>query len=89
MTDHVSEVIELDGTRFRHRMISAAGVRFHLVEGGVGPTVVLLAGFPQSWYAWRRVIPILAARYSVVAIDLPGQDDSDKTIWRLRYAHDR
>jgi pimeloyl-ACP methyl ester carboxylesterase len=29
-------------------------------EGGVGPTVVLLAGFPQSWYAWRRVMPILA-----------------------------
>jgi pimeloyl-ACP methyl ester carboxylesterase len=60
MTDHVSEVIELEGTRFRHRMISAAGIRFHFVEGGVGPTVVLLAGFPQSWYAWRRVMPILA-----------------------------
>jgi pimeloyl-ACP methyl ester carboxylesterase len=78
MTDHVSEVIELDGTRFRHRMISAADICFHFVEGGVGPTVVLLAGFPQSWYAWRRVMPILAPRYSVIAIDLPGQGDSDK-----------
>lgn len=78
MTDHVSEIIELDGTRFRHRMISAADLRFHFVEGGVGPTVILLAGFPQSWYAWRRVMPILAPRYSVVAVDLPGQGDSDK-----------
>lgn len=78
MTDHVSEIIELDGTRFRHRMISAADLRFHFVEGGVGPTVFLLAGFPQSWYAWRRVMPILAPRYSVVAVDLPGQGDSDK-----------
>jgi pimeloyl-ACP methyl ester carboxylesterase len=78
MTEHVSEIIELDGTRFRHRMISASDVRFHFVEGGVGPTVILLAGFPQSWYAWRRVMPILAPRFNVVAIDLPGQGDSDK-----------
>ena len=78
MTEHVSEIIELDGIRFRHRMVSAADLRFHFVEGGVGPTVILLAGFPQSWYAWRRVMPILAPRYSVVAVDLPGQGDSDK-----------
>jgi pimeloyl-ACP methyl ester carboxylesterase len=78
MTDHVHGVIDLDGTRFRHRMISAADLRFHFVEGGIGPTVILLAGFPQSWYAWRRVMPILAPRYSVIAIDLPGQGDSDK-----------
>jgi pimeloyl-ACP methyl ester carboxylesterase len=78
MTDHVHGVIDLDGTRFTHRMISAADIRFHFVEGGVGPTVILLAGFPQSWYAWRRVMPILAPRYSVIAIDLPGQGDSDK-----------
>src|SRR5258708_22718518 len=59
-------------------MISAASIRFHLVEGGAGPTVIFMAGFPQSWYAWRRVMPILAARYTVIAIDLPGQGDSDK-----------
>jgi hypothetical protein len=50
MTDHVSEVIELDGTRFRHRMISAAGTRFHLVEGGVGSHARPLGG-------WRKERP--------------------------------
>jgi pimeloyl-ACP methyl ester carboxylesterase len=76
MTDPVpvNGIIELDGHQFRHRMISAADIRFHLVEGGAGPAVILLAGFPQSWYAWRRVMPILARRYSVIAIDLPRGD---------------
>jgi microsomal epoxide hydrolase len=41
---------------------------------------VLLAGFPQSWYAWKRVMPILAERHTVIAIDLPGQGDSDKPL---------
>jgi pimeloyl-ACP methyl ester carboxylesterase len=40
--------------------------------------VVLVAGFPQSCYAWRRVLPILARHHHVVAVDLPGQGDSDK-----------
>jgi len=37
----------------------------------------LVAGFPQSWYAWRRVIPLLAEQFNVIAVDLPGQGDSD------------
>ena len=68
----------LSGMPFSHRQVQAAGLRFHLVEGGSGPVVVLLAGFPQSWYAWRRVLPLLAERFTVVAIDLPGQGDSEK-----------
>jgi len=39
-------------------------------------TIVLAAGFPQSWHAWRRVMPLLAERRRVIAIDLPGQGDS-------------
>jgi pimeloyl-ACP methyl ester carboxylesterase len=68
----------LAGMPFSHRHVQAAGLRFHLVEGGSGPVVALLAGFPQSWYAWRRVLPLLAERFTVVAIDLPGQGDSEK-----------
>jgi pimeloyl-ACP methyl ester carboxylesterase len=55
-----------------------AASRFHIVEGGSGPPVILMAGFPQSWYAWRRVMPILAQSHTVIAIDLPGQGDSDR-----------
>ncbi|WP_337271504.1 alpha/beta fold hydrolase [Oryzifoliimicrobium ureilyticus] len=65
---------------FAHRFIRANGLRAHYVVGGVehGETIVLLAGFPESWYAWRHVIPLLGERYRVVAIDLPGQGDSDR-----------
>ncbi len=65
---------------FEHRFELVDGVRLHYVVGGRpdGEVVVLLAGFPQSWYAWRRVMPRLAAAYRVVAIDLPGQGDSDR-----------
>jgi pimeloyl-ACP methyl ester carboxylesterase len=63
-----------------HCFAEAAGIRFHYVVNGKGPTVVLIAGFPQSCYAWRRIIPLLATQYKVIAIDLPGQGDSDKPV---------
>ncbi|WP_328467313.1 alpha/beta fold hydrolase [Streptomyces sp. NBC_00448] len=65
---------------FGHRWVDAGGIRLHAVEGGrpSGPTVVLLAGFPQTWWAWRKVMPGLAERYHVIAIDLPGQGHSDR-----------
>jgi hypothetical protein len=51
-------------TRFRHATASVAGVRLHFVEGGDGAPILLLPGWPQSWYAWRYVassLSILAA----------------------------
>ncbi|QLJ03060.1 alpha/beta hydrolase [Streptomyces sp. NEAU-sy36] len=65
---------------FTHRWIDADGVRLHAVEGGLpgGPAVVLLAGFPQTWWAWRKVMPDLAHRFRVIAIDLPGQGHSER-----------
>ena len=73
-----SSVIALGEKSFAHRMVAAGGIRFHIVQGGSGVPVFLIAGFPHSWYAWRRVMPLLAERQTVVAIDLPGQGDSDR-----------
>ncbi|OKH99152.1 hydrolase [Streptomyces sp. CB02923] len=69
-----------DLTGFTHRWVDADGVRLHAVEGGrpSGPAVVLLAGFPQTWWAWRKVMPGLARRFRVIAIDLPGQGHSER-----------
>lgn len=69
-----------DLTGFAHRWADADGVRLHAVEGGRpdGPAVVLLAGFPQTWWAWRKVMTTLAGRHRVIAIDLPGQGHSDR-----------
>ncbi len=65
---------------FDHRFELVDGVRLHYVVGGRadGETLVLLAGFPESWYAWRRVMPLLAPTFRIVAVDLPGQGDSDR-----------
>ncbi|MFJ6666810.1 alpha/beta fold hydrolase [Streptomyces sp. NPDC091383] len=65
---------------FTHRWVEGEGVRLHVVEGGrpAGPTVVLLAGFPQTWWAWREVMPALAERFHVIAVDLPGQGHSER-----------
>lgn len=65
---------------FAHHWVDAGGIRLHAVEGGRadGPAVVLLAGFPQTWWAWREVMPQLAGRFRVLALDLPGQGHSER-----------
>lgn len=65
---------------FEHRYETVDGVRLHFVAGGTGDgdVIVLLAGFPESWFAWRKVMPLLATDFQVIALDLPGQGDSDR-----------
>lgn len=58
--------------------LAANGTRLHYVAAGEGPLVVLLHGFPQFWYAWRRQLPALAQRYRAVALDLRGYNLSDR-----------
>src|ERR1700756_307515 len=66
-------------TQFRHRTVTVKGVRLHAVEGGHGAPMLLLPGWPQSWYAWRYVMPLLAgAGRRVIALDPRGMGDSDR-----------
>lgn len=44
-----------------HRLVSSPAGRIHLVEEGTGPLVLLVHGFPESWYSWRHQLPVLAA----------------------------
>lgn len=60
----------LDG--FSHAQREVPGARLHYVIGGQGPVVVLLHGFPQTWLAWRHVMPLLARNHTVVVPDLRG-----------------
>jgi epoxide hydrolase 4 len=56
-------------------------LKLHFVEAGKGPLVLLLHGFPEHWYAWRRQIPALAeAGFHVVAPDMRGYNLSDKPL---------
>ena len=62
---------------FRHQMVQAGPVKIHAVVGGNGPPLVLIHGFPQTWWEWRRMMPRLAETHTVVALDLRGAGHSD------------
>ena len=56
-----------------HFSVDAGGIRLHVVEAGEGPLVLLVHGFPESWYSWRHQLPALAdAGYHAVALDVRG-----------------
>ncbi len=66
--------------QLEHHAALANGVRIHYVRAGQGDPVVLLHGFPQTWYMWRKIIPELARHYTVIAPDLRGFGESSKPI---------
>lgn len=55
-----------------HRFITVRGVRLHVAEAGRGDPVLLLHSFPQHWYAWRHVVPLLAGQYRLICPDWRG-----------------
>ena len=91
---HPSPAAELS-----HHYADLSDVQLHYVTAGAGFPVVLLHGWPQSWYAWRHVLPALATKYRVIAPDLRGLGDSSRPlegydkktiaddIWRLLHDH--
>ncbi|EFQ83352.1 hydrolase, alpha/beta domain protein [Aeromicrobium marinum DSM 15272] len=67
-----------------HRWVTVDGVRLHVAEAGTEhrdvdgrPSLVLVHGWPQHWWCWHRVIPLLARTHHVVAVDLRGHGWSD------------
>ena len=86
-----------DATEIRHGHADLGDVRLHYTTAGEGPAVLLLHGWPQTWYMWRGIIPGLAARHRVIAPDLRGLGDSSRPeggydkktlardVWRLAH----
>ena len=66
--------------KFQHDFADLGDVRLHYVTAGEGPAVLLLHGWPQTWYMWRDVIPGLAENYFVIAPDLRGLGDSSRPV---------
>lgn len=61
------------------RYIEANGIRLRIAEMGTGPLVLLVHGWPESWYSWRHQLPALAAAgFRAVAPDMRGYGKSDK-----------
>ncbi len=61
-----------------HHTAQVNGIRMHYALAGDGPPVVLLHGFPETWFAWHKQIPELAQHYSLIVPDLRGYGDTAK-----------
>ncbi|MCH2492393.1 MAG: alpha/beta hydrolase [Gammaproteobacteria bacterium] len=84
---------------FTHHFANLTDLKMHYVTCGEGPALVLLHGFPQTWYEWRHIMPALSEHYRVIAPDLRGLGDSTRPfagydkrtvagdIWQLVHGH--
>jgi pimeloyl-ACP methyl ester carboxylesterase len=63
---------------FSSRLVDIGELRLHAVIGGDGPPLLLIHGWPETWYAWRMVMPTLAEDFEVIAVDQRGIGLSDK-----------
>ena len=71
---------QIDNMTFSHHTATVNGTQIHYVIGGHGDPIVLLHGWPETWYSWHLVMPALAKNYTVIAPDLPGLGDSSKPL---------
>ena len=73
----MTELPHVDGVA--HRFLEAGGLRMHVAEAGdpAQPPLLMLHGWPQHWYAWRRLVPLLADEFRLVMPDLRGHGWTD------------
>ena len=73
----MSDLPHVDGVE--HRFVRAGGLRMHVAEAGdpSKPPLLLLHGWPQHWYEWRHVVPLLAGDFRLVMPDLRGHGWTD------------
>lgn len=63
---------------FRNAQAEVNGVKLHFVIGGNGSPVVLLPGWPETWWSWHKIMPELAKDHTVISLDIRGMGASDK-----------
>ncbi|MBE11633.1 MAG: alpha/beta hydrolase [Rhodospirillaceae bacterium] len=66
--------------RVAHHYADVGDVLLHYVTAGDGFPVVMIHGYPQTWWEWRHQIPVLAEKYSVITPDMRGLGDSSRPI---------
>ncbi len=72
-----------------HGFVDSGGVKLHYVTAGEGPLVVMIHGFPDYWYTWRRQMPALSRHFQVVAYDQRGYNRSDQPEGEANYTTDK
>jgi pimeloyl-ACP methyl ester carboxylesterase len=69
----------MTAARISQRRVATNGIQLNIAEQGDGPLVLMLHGFPESWYSWRhQFAPLAAAGYHAVAPDMRGYGNSDR-----------
>lgn len=63
---------------FKNGFATVNGIKIHYVAGGHGKPLVLLPGWPQTWWSYHKIMPELAKNYYVIAVDIRGMGTSDK-----------
>ncbi|SKC83538.1 Pimeloyl-ACP methyl ester carboxylesterase [Burkholderia sp. CF099] len=67
-------------TSLQHHTLRINGMKMHYVTAGEGEPLVLLHGWPQTWYEWNHVIPLLARKYRLIVPDLRGAGDTGRPV---------
>lgn len=62
----------VEGVEITHRFVDAGGLKVHVAEAGEGPPLLMLHGWPQHWWMWRKQIPLFANHFSVIVPDIRG-----------------
>lgn len=65
---------------FTNHYAEVNGTKLHYVMGGQGEPLILIPGYPETWWAYHKVMPILAKKYRVIVVDMRGMGNSDKPI---------
>jgi len=63
---------------FRNANVTVNGITLHYVIGGQGSPVVLLPGWPETWWSWHKIMPDLAKSHTIISLDIRGMGQSDK-----------
>ena len=66
-----------------HHTADLSHARLHYVVAGTGTPMLLLHGWPQTGYCWRKLVPLLSARYQMIMPDLTGLGDSESKVDRF------
>ena len=71
---------------FTSRYVDTGELRLNAVIGGDGPPLLLVHGWPQTWYAWRMLMPGLARDFQVIAVDQRGVPGATARRWSSHYS---
>jgi len=65
---------------FANNYVEVNGTRLHYVKGGKGEPLILIPGYPETWWAYHKVMPILAEKHCVIVVEMRGMGSSDKPV---------